>query len=215
MDLLPLHLFRTCVQRYEGNRSVHSSICLDPFLCMAFAPLTSRRSVRDIEVCRRAPRAKLDRLGLRGGIARNTLAHANKVRNWRIDADHAQALLAIARPLYADEDFGLELDNTLYALDASTIDLGLSVCPWAWFRSTEGAVKLHTWLDLRGNIPTFIHFSDGKLHDVDALDLPRPEPAAFFVMDRGYVDFQRLFALHASGAFFVLCAKSNPRFRRR
>ena len=215
MDFLPLYQFRKCVQRYRGNRRIQSFTCLDQFLCMAFAQLTSRESLRDIEVCLRAHRSKLYHMGIRGGVARNTLANANKVRDWRIYADFAQVLIGIARPLYADEDLGLDLDATVYALDASTIDLCLSVFPWARFRTTKGAVKLHTLLDLRGNIPTFIHISDGKLHDVNALDLLAPEPGAFYVMDRGYVDFRRLFAFEVTKAFFVIRAKSNTRFQRR
>ena len=172
--------------------------------------------MRDIEACFRAHQNKLYHLGVRApGVARNTLSKANERRDWRIHADFAQALIRIARPLYADEDLGLELDNTIYALDASTIDLCLSVFPWALFRSTKSAVKLHTLLDLRGNIPTFVHISDGKLHDINVLDILLPEAGAFYIMDRGYVDFARLFALSMTGAFFVIRAKSNTRFRRR
>ena len=185
------------------------------FLCLAFAQLTHRESLRDIEVCLRAHREKLYHMGIRGGMARNTLANANRKRDWRIHADFAQALIRIARPLYAEEDLGLELDNTVYALDSSTVDLCLSVFPWALFRSTKSGVKLHTLLDLRGNIPAFIHVSEAKLHDVNILDLLVPEPGAFYVMDRGYVDFKRLFLLHRLGAFFVVRAKSNIKFRRR
>ena len=170
---------------------------------MAFAQLTFRESLRDIEACLRAQQDKLYHMGIRGGMSRNTLANANQRRDWRIYAEFAQAMIRIARPLYADEDLGLELDNTVYALDASTIDLCLSVFPWALFRSTKSAVKLHTLLDLRGNIPTFIHVSDGKMHDVNVLDILVPEPGAFYIMDRGYVDFERLFLLHTVGAFFT------------
>ncbi len=215
MDCLPLRRFRTCVERYSGNRRVQSFTCLDQFLGMAFAQLTSRQSLRDIQLCLRAHRSKLYHMGIRGGVARNTLANANKVRDWRIYADFAQVLIGIARPLYADEDLGLDLDHTVYALDASTIDLCLSVFPWASFRSTKSGVKLHTLLDLRGNIPTFIHISNAKLHDVNALDLLAPEPGAFYVMDRGYVDFKRLFALEVEKSFFVIRAKSNTRLHRR
>lgn len=215
MDFLPLRRFRTCVERYSGHRRIQSFPCLDQFLCMAFAQLTSRQSLRDIELCLRAHRPKLYHMGIRGGVARNTLANANRVRDWRIYADFAQVLISIARPLYADEDLGLDLDHTVYALDASTIDLCLSVFPWATFRSTKSGIKLHTLLDLRGNIPTFIHISNAKLHDVNALDLLAPEPGAFYVMDRGYVDFRRLFALELEKSFFVIRAKSNTRFRRR
>jgi len=181
---------------------------------MAFAQLTYRESLRDIEACLRAQQNKLYHMGIRGGISRNTLANANKVRDWRIYADFAQSLIQIARKLYVDEDIGAELDNTVYALDSTTIDLCLSVFPWAHFRTTKAAVKLHTLLDLRGAIPTFIHISDGKMHDVNVLDLLIPEPAAFYVMDRGYVDFQRLYNLHQGLAFFVTRAKSNFQCRR-
>ena len=215
MDHLPMHTFRRCVHRYQGNRYVKSFTCLDQFPCMAFAQLTYRESLRDIEVCLRAHQDKLYHMGIRGTVSRNTLANANKVRDWRIYAELAQALIRIARPLYADDDPGLDLDDTVYALDSSTIDLCLSVFPWALFRSTKSAFKLHTLLDLCGNIPTFIHISDGKLHDVKVLDLLVPEAGAFYVMDRGYVDFERLHALHARGAFFVIRAKSNLKYRRR
>ena len=215
MDHLPMKAFHRCVQRYEGNRHVQSFTCLDQFLCMAFAQLTFRESLRDIEACLRAHQDKLYHMGIRGGMSRNTLANANQRRDWRIYAEFAQAMIRIARPLYADEDLGLELDNTVYALDASTIDLCLSVFPWALFRSTKSAVKLHTLLDLRGNIPTFIHVSDGKMHDVNVLDILVPEPGAFYIMDRGYVDFERLFLLHTVGAVFIIRAKSNTRYERR
>ena len=215
MDHLPAKTFRRCVRRYQGDRRIQSFTCLDQFLCMAFAQLTHRESLRDIEVCLRAHREKLYHMGIRGGMARNTLANANRKRDWRIHADFAQALIRIARPLYAEEDLGLELDNTVYAFDSSTVDLCLSVFPWALFRSTKSGVKLHTLLDLRGNIPAFIHVSEAKLHDVNVLDLLVPEPGAFYIMDRGYVDFERLFLLHRLGAFFVVRAKSNIKFRRR
>ena len=214
MDHLPMHTFRRCVQRYRGNHKIQSFSCLDQFRCMAFAQLTYRESLRDIEACLRAQQNKLYHMGIRGGISRNTLSNANKVRDWRIYADFAQSLIQIARKLYVDEDIGAELDNTVYALDATTIDLCLSVFPWAHFRSTKAAVKLHTLLDLRGAIPTFIHISDGKLHDVNVLDLLLSEVGAFYVMDRGYVDFSRLFTLHQGSAFFVIRAKSNFQCRR-
>ena len=210
-----MHTFRRYVARYEGNRYKKSFSCLDQYLCMAFAQLTYRESLRDIEACLRAQKAKLYHMGICGKVSRSTLADANERRDWRIFADLAQALIRIARPLYADEDLGLDLDNTVYALDASTIDLCLSVFPWALFRTTKSAVKLHTLLDLRGNIPSFIHISDGKLHDVNVLDILLPEPGAFYIMDRGYVDFERLFALHMAGSFFVIRAKSNTKYRRR
>ncbi len=212
---LPMHSFRRCVARYQGNRYTKSFSCLDQYLCMAFAQLTHRESLRDIEACLRAHKDKLYHMGIRGKISKSTLADANENRDWRIYADFSQTLIKIARPLYAQEDLGLDLDNTIYALDASTIDLCLSVFPWALFRSTKSAVKLHTLLDLRGNIPTFIHISDGKLHDVNVLDILIPEPGAFYIMDRGYVDFERLFKLNSVGAFFVIRAKSNTQYKRR
>jgi len=215
MDYLPKHIFRQCVNRYHGNRKIKNFTCLDQFLCMAFAQLTYRESLRDIEVCLRAQHNKLYHMGIRGGIARNTLANANKTRDWRIYADLAQSLITTARDLYINEDFGLDLDNTVYALDASTIDLCLSVFPWATFRQTKAAVKLHTLLDLRGNIPTFIHITDGKVHDVNVLDILIPEPGAFYIMDRGYVDFNRLYTMHNTGAFFLIRAKSNTLYKRR
>lgn len=212
---LPMHSFRRCVERYRGNHKTKSFSCLDQYLCMAFAQLTHRESLRDIEVCLRARSNKLYHMGIRSRISRNTLANANKVRDWHIYADFAQTLIQIARPLYAEDDLGLELDNTVYALDASTVDLCLSVFPWALFHPTKSAVKLHTLLDLRGNIPTFIHISDGKMHDVNVLDMLIPEAGAFYIMDRGYVDFKRLFTIHTAGAFFVIRAKSNIQYKRR
>lgn len=181
---------------------------------MAFAQLAYRESLQDIEACLSAQQNKLYHMGIRGGISRNTLANANKVRDWRIYADFAQSLIQIARKLYVDDDIGIELDNTVYALDATTIDLCLSVFPWAHFCTTKAAVKLHTLLDLRGSIPTFIHISDGKMHDVDVLDLLLPEAGAFYIMGRGYVDFRRLHDLHLGLAFFVTRAKSNLQCRR-
>ena len=215
MDHLPLHTFHRCVRRYGGQRRARSFSCLDQFLCMAFAQITARRSLRDLEICLRAQSNKLYHLGIRGGIARNTLAHANEVPDWRIWQDFAQALIRIVRPLYQDEDLGLELANTVYALDSSTIDLSLNAFPWARFRATKGAVKLHTLMDLQGSIPTFVRISDGKLHDVKVLDELPPEPGAIYVMDRAYIDFFRLSRLHSAGAFFVVRAKSNLLWRRR
>ncbi len=215
MDHLPKHTFRQCVNRYRGNHKVQKFTCLDQFLCMSFAQLTYRESLRDIVVCLRAQQSKLYHMGIRGGISRNTLANANKTRDWRIYADLAQSLIIKARRLYANKDLGIEFDNTVYALDASTIDLCLSVFPWAPFRKTKAAVKLHTLLDLRGNIPTFIHISDGKLHDVNVLDMLIPEPGAFYVMDRGYLDFSRLYSINTAGAFFLIRAKSNTQHKRR
>ena len=215
MQHLPLTTFRRCVARYQGEFKVKSFSCLDQFLCMAFAQLTYRESLRDIEACLRAQSSKLYHLGIRSAVARNTLAHANAVRDWRIYADFAQSLIGIARRLYAQEPFGVDLQETVYALDATTIDLCLSVFPWALFRSTKAAIKLHTLLDLRGNIPTFIHISDGKLHDVNILDHLLPEPGAFYIMDRGFLDFERLYRLHQAGSFFVTRAKSNLKVQRR
>jgi len=213
-DHLPLHIFRRCVSRYNGNRYVKSFRCLDQYLIMFFAQLTFRESLRDIEVCLRAQEAKLYHMGIRASVSRSTLSDANEQRDWRIYADFAQELISIARPLYATTDLGLELDNMVYALDSSTVDLCLSVFPWALFRSTKSAIKLHTLIDLRGNIPSFIHISDGKMGDVKVLDILIPEAGAFYIMDRAYLDFSRLYLLHAAGAFFVLRAKSNTKYKR-
>lgn len=212
---LPLTTFRRCVARYGGEHKVKSFSCLDQYLCMAFAQLTHRESLRDIEACLRAQAAKLYHMGIKSRVSRSTLADANEVRDWRIYADYAQSLIGIARRLYAGDAFGVDLKETVYALDASTIDLCLSVFPWAPFRSTKAAIKLHTLLDLRGNIPTFLHISDGKLHDVNVLDLLLPEPGAFYIMDRAYIDFERLHRLHEAGSFFVTRAKSNLKAQRR
>jgi transposase len=209
MDVLPWKTFHRIVARYGGDYRTRSLSCAEQFRIMAFAQLTYRESLRDIEVCLAAQQAKLYHMGIREPVARATLAKANELRDWRIYADFAQTLIAQARKLYAAEDLGLELTNTVYALDSSTIDLCLSMFPWAHFRSTKAAVKMHTLLDLRGPIPTFIHISDGKLGDVNVLDLLVPEPGAYYVMDRGYVDFQRLFTLHQSASFFVTRAKKN------
>jgi hypothetical protein len=212
---LPLTTFRRCVARYDAEHKVKTFSCLDQYLCMAFAQLTYRESLRDIEACLRAQAGKLYHMGIKSRISRSTLADANEVRDWRIYADFAQSLIGIARRLYAEEPFGVDLKETVYALDASTIDLCLSVFAWAPFRSTKAAIKLHTLLDLRGNIPTFLHISDGKLHDVNVLDLLLPEPGAFYVMDRGYIDFERLHRLHEAGSFFVTRAKFNLKAQRR
>lgn len=212
---LPLTTFRRCVARYRGEHKVKAFTCLEQYLCMAFAQLTYRESLRDIEACLRAQSSKLYHMGLRSRISRSTLADANEARDWRIYADFAQALIGIARRLYAGESFGLDLKETVYALDASTIDLSLSVFPWAPFRQTKAAVKLHTLLDLRGNIPSFLHISDGKLHDVNILDMLLPEAGAFYVMDRAYIDVERLFRLHEAGSFFVTRAKRNLNANRR
>jgi len=215
MQHLPLTTFRRCVTRYRGAFKVKSFSCLDQFLCMAFAQLTFRESLRDIEVCLRAQSSKLYHLGIRSAVARNTLANANAVRDWRIYADFAQSLIGIARPLYAQESFGVDLQETVYALDTTTIDLCLSVFPWAVFRTAKAAIKLHTLLDLRGNIPTFIHISDGKVHEVNILDQLLPEPGAFYIMDRGFLDFERLYRFHEAGSFFVTRGKSNLQVERR
>lgn len=214
MDYLPQHTLRRCIQRYDGNKNIKFFTCQDQYRCMAFAQLTYRESLRDIEACLKAQSNKLYHMGIRSKVARSTLAEANEKRDWRIYADLAQSLIQTARRLYADEDLGLELNNTVYALDATTIDLCLSVFPWAQFRRTKAAIKLHTLLDLRGNIPSFIHISDGKLHDVNVLDILLPEPGAFYVMDRGYLDYDRLYQLHKDQALFVIRAKSNLKFRR-
>jgi hypothetical protein len=215
MHFLPLRAFHRCVARYKGQYKVQKFACLEQFLCMAFAQLTYRESLRDIEVCLRGNRSKLYHMGVRSHVAKSTLADANETRDWRIYADFAQVLITRARDLYANEDFGLELDNTVYALDATTIDLCLSVFPWARFRKTKGAVKMHTLLNLRGNIPEFIHISDGKMADVNVLDILIPEPGSFYIMDRGYIDFSRLYAMHQSLAFFVTRAKRGFQFKRR
>jgi len=216
MDLLPLRRFRTCVNRYSGDFKVKTFTCQDHFRVLAFAQLSHRESLRDIEICLRAMRPKLYHMGIRGSISRNNLSNANEVRDWRIYADFAQVLIHHARRLYADEDFGEELaELTLFALDASTVDLCLSLFPWARFRRTKAAIKLHTLIDLRGNIPTFIHISDGKLHDVNVLDILLLEPGAFYIMDRGYLDYERLYWMNQAKAFFVIRAKRNSRFRRR
>jgi hypothetical protein len=212
---LPLTTFRRCVARYGGTHKVKTFSCLDQYLCMAFAQLTYRESLRDIEACLRVQQRKLYHMGIKSWVSRSTLADANESRDWRIYADFAQSLIAIARGLYAEEPFGVDLKETVYALDASTIDLCLSVFPWAPFRSTKAAIKLHTLLDLRGNIPSFLHISDGKLHDVNVLDLLLPEPGAFYIMDRGYIDFDRLYQLHEAKSFFVTRAKSNLKAQRR
>ena len=214
MDFLPWKTFHRIVDRHHGDRYVKSMTCAEQFRVMAFAQLTYRESLRDIEVCLSAQSAKLYHMGLRQEIKRSTLADANEARDWRIHAAFAEHLIAHARKLYVDDSIGFELANTAYALDSTTIDLCLSVFPWAPFRTTKAAVKMHTLLDLRGNIPTFIHISDGKLHDVNVLDVLVPEAGAIYVMDRGYVDFERLHAMHQASAFFVTRAKSNTRLRR-
>jgi len=214
MEHLPLHTFRRCVQRYPSKYPTKTFSHLDQFLCMAFAQLTYRESLRDIETCLRAHQAKLYHLGIRGNMAKSTLADANEQRDCRIYMDFAMSLIHTARQLYANDSFAVELAQTVYALDTTTIDLCLSVFPWARFRSTKAAVKMHTLLDLRGNIPTFIHISDGKLHEVNVLDLLIPEAGSFYIMDRGFTDFARWYVLHQAQAFFVIHGKSNLLFRR-
>lgn len=209
MDFLPWKTFHRIVTRYDGDYRIRTLNCAEHFRVLAFAQLTYRESLRDIEACLSAQANKLYHMGIREPVSRSTLADANTHRDWRIYAEFANRLIGQARKLYANEDLGLDLTNTLYALDSTTIDLCLSVFPWANFRTTKAAVKMHTLLDLRGSIPSFIHISDGKMHDVKALDLLMPEPGAIYLMDRGYVDFARLYNLHLAGAFFVTRAKSN------
>jgi len=214
MEFAPWHTFRRLVAKYRGDFNVRTFSCLDQFLSMAFAQLTYRESLRDIEACLRAQPTKLYHMGLRGTVSRSALADANESRDWRIYAEFAYSLIRTARRLYAQEPLAVDLAETVYALDATTIDLCLSLFPWAKFRTTKAAVKLHTLLDLRGAIPSFIHISDGKLHEVNVLDVLLPEPGAFYVMDRAYLDFERLYRLDQAGSFFVTRAKSNFKFNR-
>jgi len=214
MDFLPVYEFQKCVQRYNGHYKVKHFSCWNQFLCMAFAQLTYRESLRDIEACLRSAQRKLYHMGFRGNVSRNTLAHANQVRDWRIYADFAEILISQARHLYANDSFGVELNQTAYALDSTTIDLCLSLFPWAKFRAHKGAVKLHTLLDLRGSIPSLVIITHGKVHDIRILDQLIFEPGAFYIIDRGYLDFERLYAIHQASAFYVIRAKSNFRFRR-
>jgi hypothetical protein len=215
MAHFPAYEFQKCVTRYDGDFRKRSFSCLDQFLCLGFAQLTYRESLRDIEACLRSVQGKLYHMGFRGRISRSTLADANESIDWRIYADFAQVMIATARPMYADESLGFDLDGTVYALDSTTIDLCLSVFPWARFQSTKGAVKMHTLLDLRGSIPTFVEVSDGKRHDVNILDQILPEAGSFYVMDRGYLDFERLYAFHRCGTFFVTRTKAGVLLRRR
>jgi len=215
ISFLPDREFRRCVSRYDGDRRWRGFSCWDQFLCMAFAQLTYRESLRDIEACLRSLGAKLYHMGFRSQVARSTLADANESRDWRIYADFAQVLIRIARPLYARDPIGVDLDQSLYALDSTTIDLCLSLFPWAKFRRHKAAVKMHTLLDLRGNIPTFIRITDGKTHDVNILDEFLPEPGACYVMDRAYVDFERLFVFTLCSSFFVVRTKKNILLQRR
>jgi hypothetical protein len=214
MDYLPMYEFRKCADRYNGNYHTSSFSCMDQYFCMAFAQLTYRESLRDIEACLRSRREKLYHLGIRGRISRSTIAEANEKRDWRMYADFCQIMISQARSLYADEDFVVELKQTAYALDSTTIDLCLSLFPWASFRKHKAAVKMHTLMDLRGNIPSFIEITDGKLHDVNILDILVPEPGSFYIMDRGYLDFERLYVFTQLLSFFVTRAKKNTKFRR-
>ena len=215
ISFLPDREFRRCVERYQGDIRLRGFSCWDQYLAMAFAQLTYRESLRDIEACLRSMQGKLYHLGFRGKVARSTLADANESRDWRIFADFAQILIAIARPLYARDPIGVDLEQSLYALDSTTIDLCLSLFPWAKFRRHKAAIKMHTLLDLHGNIPTFIRITSGNVHDVNLLDEILPEAGAFYVMDRGYIDFQRLFVFTLSSAFFVVRTKSNVLLQRR
>lgn len=215
MDLLPLPEFRRCVDRYHGDYKVQSFSCLDQFLCLAFAQLSYRESLRDIEACLRAMQSRLYHMGFRGKVSRNNLAHANEHRDWRIYADFAQTLIREARQLYAHEDFGIELEETVYALDSTTIDLCLSLFPWAPWERTKAAVKMHTLLDLRGSIPSFVHITPARISDVSVLDRLVLEPGALYVMDRGYVHFARLYRFTLAAAYFLVRARTNMRYRRR
>ena len=212
MDFLPLHRFRQCVERYGGNYKIQSFTCLDQFLCLAFAQLTFRESLRDIEACLRAQQPKLFHMGFRGQVSRSNLAYANEHRDWRIFAEFAQVLIGMARDLYRDEPFGVDLSETVYAFDSTTINLCLSLFPWAQFRRRKSAVKLHTLLDLRGNIPTSVYVTGGQVHDVNLLDELLLEAGAFYLLDRGYVDFARLYLFTQACAFFITRAKKNTQF---
>jgi hypothetical protein len=215
ISFLPDREFRRCVERYRGDIRLRGFSCWDQYLAMAFAQLTYRESLRDIEACLRSMQGKLYHLGFRGKVARSTLADANESHDWRIFADFAQVLIGIARPLHVRDPIGVDLDQSLYALDSTTIDLCLSLFPWAKFRQRKAAVKMHTLLDLHGNIPTFIRVTSGDVHDVNILDEIMPEPGAFYVMDRGYIDFERLYVFTLSSAFFVVRTKSNVLIQRR
>lgn len=214
MDFIPRHEFRRCVASYRGHHKVKSFSCWDQFLCMAFAQLTFRESLRDIEACLRSISGRLYHCGFRGRVSRSTLADANERRDWRIYSDFARVLINRARVLYRDEDLGVELDQAVYAFDSTTIDLCLSLFPWAPFQQQKAAIKLHTLLDLRGSIPTFIRITDGRVHDVRILDEIIPEPGSFYVLDRGYISFQRLYRLHLSRAYFIIRARRDLQFRR-
>lgn len=214
LDHFPVYEFNKCVNRYRGNHKIKTFTCRNHFYVMAFAQLTYRESLRDIVVTLNAMRKKLYPIGIRSPIKKSTLADANEIRDWRIYADFAMHLISIARPMYADEDIGVELDQMVYALDATTIDLCLSVFPWAKFRKRKAAIKLHTLIDIHGNIPLFIWITDGKVHDVNVLDILIPEPGSIYLIDRGYIDFSRLYTLAQNLSFFITLAKSNLRYRR-
>ena len=214
MDFIPQYEFRKCVERYNGNYKIKSFSCWDQYLCMAFAQFTFRESLRDIQVCLRASQQKLYHMGFRGTVSRNTLAHANQVRDWRIYADFAHVLIKRARNLYIDDPFGVQLKQAAYVLDSTTIDLCLSLFPWAKFRKRKGAIKLHTLLDLHGNIPALVIVTHGKVHDVTIIDNILLEAGAIYIMDRGYMDFSRLYTIHQSSAFFITLAKRNLQFKR-
>lgn len=209
MEFIPWYEFQKCVERYSGNYKSRTFSCMDQFLCMAFAQLTFRESLRDIEACLRSMQSKLYHMGIRGKISRTTLARANENRDWRIYADFAQVLIHFARDLYSNDDFGLDLKGTVYALDATIIDLSLSLFPWAKFRTTKGGIKMHTLLDLRGPIPSFVEITPAKVHEVNILDILIPEPGSFYIMDRGYTDFEKLYRFNQSRAFFIIRGKSN------
>jgi transposase len=215
MNLLPWRRFQTCVARYKGDYKVKTFKCSEHFRVMAFAQLTYRESLRDIEACLRAMGSRVYHIGMKSSVSRNNLAHTNETRDWRIYADFTQILINRAKILYSNEPLGVDLKSTVYALDSTTIDLCMSLFPWARFRNTKSAIKLHTLMNLRGSIPEFIHISDGKIHDVNILDLLVPLPGSYYIMDRAYLDFERLYNLHIEKAFFVTRAKTNFKFKRR